>query len=151
MNYDELFTMSLESRTGNLADNVSQRNALLKRLQEKGKIDEIDGGSKILEELEYGFLELPKPDFTIFLYVPYDKVAELKGNRAAAPDQHESNPLHIRNAEHAYLELAELHNYQVIKCVDKNNKLRDIENIQEEIFGIVAKELEIDAKTLANR
>ena len=54
MNYDELFTMSLESRTGNLADNVSQRNALLKRLQEKGKIREIDGGSKILEELEYG-------------------------------------------------------------------------------------------------
>ena len=103
---------------------------------------------KSLDDLEYGFLELPRPDFTIFLYVPYDKVAELKGRRAEAPDQHESNPLHIRNAEHAYLELAELHNYRRIDCVDKKGKLRDIENIQEEIFGIVANELELDQKQL---
>lgn len=54
MNYDEIFTTSLKSRTGNLADNVSKSNALLKRLQEKGNIRQITGGSKILEELEYG-------------------------------------------------------------------------------------------------
>ena len=29
---------------------------------------------KGFEDLEYGFLELPKPDFTIFLYVPCNKV-----------------------------------------------------------------------------
>ena len=98
---------------------------------------------KSLDDLEYGFLELPRPDFTIFLYVPYDKVAELRGHRSEAPDQHESNPLHIRNAEHAYLELADLHNYQIIKCCDKKGDLRDIENIQEEIYDIVVKELEI--------
>ena len=28
---------------------------------------------KSLEDLEYGFLELPRPDFTIFLYMPYKK------------------------------------------------------------------------------
>ena len=81
-------------------------------------------------------------------YVPYDKVAELRGRRAEAPDQHESNPLHIRNAEHAYLELADLHNYQIIKCVDKKGKLRDIEDIQEEIYGIVSKELSIEEKKI---
>lgn len=54
MNYDEIFTTSLKNRTGNLADNVSKSNALLKRLQEKGNIRQITGGSKILEELEYG-------------------------------------------------------------------------------------------------
>ncbi len=53
-NYDDVFTMTLESRTGTLADNVSQNNALLKCLQEKGNIRTISGGSKILEELEYG-------------------------------------------------------------------------------------------------
>lgn len=53
-NYDDIFTSTLESRTGSLADNVSKSNALLKRLQENGKIREISGGSKILEELEYG-------------------------------------------------------------------------------------------------
>lgn len=52
--YNDIFTTTLEGRTGNLADNVSKSNALLKRLQEKGKIRTISGGSKILEELEYG-------------------------------------------------------------------------------------------------
>ena len=54
VNYNDLFTLTLEGRTGNLADNVSKSNALLKRLQEKDKIRPITGGSKILEELEYG-------------------------------------------------------------------------------------------------
>ena len=31
-----------------------------------------------LDDLEYGFLGLPRPDFTIFLYMPSDKVFELK-------------------------------------------------------------------------
>ena len=77
-----------------------------------GKIFDKEERLKLYEDLanlEYGFLELPKPDLTIFLYVPYKKVAELKRGRVEPADQHESNPLHIRNAEHAYLELAELH------------------------------------------
>ena len=96
-----------------------------------------------LENLEYGFLELPRPDLTLFLYVPYKKVIELNGGRREPADQHESNPIHIRNAEKAYLELAELHGYKKISCVDKKGKLRDIEEIQEEIYIEVAKELGI--------
>ena len=95
---------------------------------------------KNLEDLEYGFLELPRPDLTIFLYMPYKKEAELKKGRKEPADQHEVSMLHIRNAEHAYLELAELHNYKKINCVDKKNKLRDIEDIQEEIYELVKKE-----------
>ena len=53
-NYDDIFTSTLENRTKKLADNVSKNNALLSRLSAKGKIRTIDGGSKILEELEYG-------------------------------------------------------------------------------------------------
>ena len=37
-----------------MADNITKNNALLSRLSAKGKIRPIDGGSKILEELEYG-------------------------------------------------------------------------------------------------
>jgi len=96
-----------------------------------------------LYDLEYGFLELPKPDLTIFLYVPYKKVAELKKGRREPADQHEASPLHIRNAEHAYLELVELHNYKKINCIDKNKKMRDIEEINDEIFEIVKQELDI--------
>ena len=53
-NYDDIFTTTLEKRSKKLADNVSKNNALLSRLSAKGKIRTIDGGSKILEELEYG-------------------------------------------------------------------------------------------------
>lgn len=111
-----------------------------------GKIFDKEERLKLYEDLatlEYGFLELPKPDLTVFLYVPYKKVAELRNGRAEPADQHEANPLHIRNAEHAYLELAELHDYKKINCLDKKGKLRDIEDIQEDIFKIVSKELEI--------
>lgn len=52
--YNDIFTSTLESRTKELADNVSKNNALLSRLRQKGKIRAISGGSKILEELEYG-------------------------------------------------------------------------------------------------
>jgi len=111
-----------------------------------GKIFDKEERAKLyknLADLEYGFLELPKPDFTIFLYMPYQKVAELRNGRAEPSDQHEANPLHIRNAEHAYLELAEMHNYHKIDCVDKKGKLRDVESIQEDVYNIVKKELKI--------
>ena len=52
--YNDVLTTTLESRSGKLADNVSENSALLNRLKEKGKIRPISGGSKILEELEYG-------------------------------------------------------------------------------------------------
>lgn len=54
VSYDDIFTTTLENRTGKLADNVSDNNALLSRLKAKNKIRPISGGSKIMEELEYG-------------------------------------------------------------------------------------------------
>ncbi|MBE6443594.1 MAG: phage major capsid protein [Alphaproteobacteria bacterium] len=53
-NYDSIFTTTLASRTAKLADNISKNNALLRKLKEKNNIRLISGGSKILEELEYG-------------------------------------------------------------------------------------------------
>lgn len=52
--YNDVLTATLEARSGKLADNVSENSALLNRLKAKGKIRPISGGSKILEELEYG-------------------------------------------------------------------------------------------------
>ena len=53
-NYNDIFTTTIENRSKKLADNITKNNALLARLSEKGKIRPVDGGSKILEELEYG-------------------------------------------------------------------------------------------------
>lgn len=52
--YNDVFTTTLKDRTGTLHDNMSKNSALLKRLKEKGNMNPISGGSKILEELEYG-------------------------------------------------------------------------------------------------
>ena len=90
-----------------------------------------------LATLEYEFLELPKPDLTIFLYMPYKKIAELKKGRE------DVNLLYVRNAEQAYLELVDLHDYERIDCVDKKGKLRDMLEIHEDIYKLVEKELKI--------
>lgn len=52
-NYGEIATTTIDSRTKQLADNVSKNNALLYRLQEKSKVRTFSGGEKILQELEY--------------------------------------------------------------------------------------------------
>lgn len=46
-------TTTLRNRSGKLADNVSQRTALLLRLKEKGRQRPVSGGRTILEELAY--------------------------------------------------------------------------------------------------
>lgn len=53
-NYNDIFTTTLENKTAKLADSVSNNNALLKRLHDKKHNRKIAGGSKIVEELEYG-------------------------------------------------------------------------------------------------
>lgn len=53
-NFDNLLTTTIEKRNKKLADNVTKNSALLNRLNAKGKIRTIDGGTKIVEELEYG-------------------------------------------------------------------------------------------------
>ncbi|MBP5352537.1 MAG: phage major capsid protein [Alphaproteobacteria bacterium] len=52
--YNDVFTVTLENRSKTMRDNVSKNNALLSRLKDKGNFRPISGGSKILEELEYG-------------------------------------------------------------------------------------------------
>lgn len=52
-NLSELITTTLRHRSGELADNVSNGNALLMRLSEKGNIRPVSGGRTIVEELEY--------------------------------------------------------------------------------------------------
>ena len=52
-NLSEIVVTTLESRTGKLADNVTENNALLTRLNTRGNIKTVSGGSEILQELEY--------------------------------------------------------------------------------------------------
>lgn len=49
----EIVTTTLRNRTGKLADNVTNNNALLNRLRKKGKVKPVSGGRTIVQELEY--------------------------------------------------------------------------------------------------
>jgi hypothetical protein len=52
-NLSEIITTTLRSRSGKLADNVSNNNALLLRLREKGNRKPVSGGRTIVQEIEY--------------------------------------------------------------------------------------------------
>jgi hypothetical protein len=53
-NLSEIITTTIENRSRTLADNVSKNNALLARLEAKGKAKAADGGRKIIQEIEFG-------------------------------------------------------------------------------------------------
>ena len=53
INIGEIVATTLRSRSGELADNVLNHNALLSVLNKKGNVRNADGGREIVEELEY--------------------------------------------------------------------------------------------------
>ena len=53
-NLSEIVTTTLYNRRKKLADNVSANNALLQRLERKGKRKPFSGGRQIVQEIEYG-------------------------------------------------------------------------------------------------
>ena len=53
INIGEIAATTLRNRSGMLADNVSNHNALWMRLNKKGNVRPLDGGREIVQELEY--------------------------------------------------------------------------------------------------
>jgi len=51
--YTDIITTTIESRSRKIADNVTKNNALLARLNQRGNIKTISGGSVILEEISF--------------------------------------------------------------------------------------------------
>src|SRR5271169_2033483 len=49
----DIIATTLESRTEELEDNVTNNNALLRRLKEKGNVKPFSGGRVIFEEIMY--------------------------------------------------------------------------------------------------
>jgi len=53
VDWGDVVTTTLENRSKVLADNITNNNALLSRLREKGKAKPFSGGSEIMQELRY--------------------------------------------------------------------------------------------------
>jgi len=81
-----------------------------------------------IDKLEYWLLQLPKPDQTFFLHLPYEYSKELKQKENKI-----ENKEYLKNSEEAYIELSELYNWNRIECI-KENKIKTIEQINQEIF-----------------
>ena len=95
----------------------------------------------IIEKLEYEINEMPRPDKVIFLYMPYIAAKELKKYRSEKPDEAEQNEEYLKRGEKAYLELAQLYNYDTIDCIDEEGEIKSIVKINEEVYQSVIKSI----------
>ncbi len=109
--------------------NMAHQGGKLKTKEEREKM------YKKLDDLEFGIMELPRPDAVIFLYMPYEYACILKQSRAEGADGLESDEEHLRNAENAYLELTEKYGFIKVDCV-KNDIIRTIDDISEEMMKV---------------
>ena len=88
---------------------------------------------KFIEDLSYGVLNLPRPDLTIFLYLPYEHGEVLRKKRGGERDGHESNLDHLIRAEETYEFLSEKYEWKKITCNVLGNT-RSEEDISEEVY-----------------
>lgn len=98
-----------------------------------------------LEDFEYNLIGIPKPDAVIYLDMPIEISQKMMSKRYSGDeskkDIHESNISYLHQCREAALVAAEAMGWHVIKCND-GDEPRSIDDIGEEIFGIVSKEIE---------
>lgn len=124
-----------------VASNIIHQGA---KLIKAGGEEGIEEFIKWLVSLEHEDFGIPKADVTIYLNVPVDYTIKLRENRAnkitggEKQDIHESSESHLRDASQAGLTAAKLLDWNIIECV-KEDKMRTIDDIAEEIWQIVSK------------
>jgi dTMP kinase len=96
-------------------------------------------------DLEFAVNKIPKPDLNLILHVPAEIAQELVDKKVKREylgekkrDLHETNLDHLKRAEEAYQQLAELypHDFAMIECAPGNHLL-SIEEIHEKIWAVV--------------
>ena len=129
-----------------LADRYTTGNMV----HQAGKIKNETEREKFLNwlfNLEFDIYGLPVPTKVFFLNMPPEKVAELIKNRKnkfthdSKKDIHERDPKHLEDAYNAACSLVDKYNWSEIKCV-KEDKIRTREDINNEIYNIVYKEIQ---------
>lgn len=112
----------------------------------KMEIEERDKYLDWLEDYEYNLFKIPRPDEVIFLNVPVDysiKLMENRKNKFTGEDEkdiHESDKNYLRKTYENSLYIADKYKWKRVECV-KDDQLRTIEDISDEIYEIVKKSL----------
>ena len=98
-----------------------------------------------LYEFEYDKLGMPRPDLTIYLDVPTAFTEKLMRRREAQTnthaDIHEQDMAYLATCREMGRTAAEFYGWNIIQCV-KDDEMRSIEDIHEEIYSLVAASLE---------
>ncbi len=102
-----------------------------------------------IANLEFETMGLPHSDIRLFLHMPTDYATFLRQGRTEKLDENERDSNHLYNAEQAYLEIAQLYDFDSINCIRGNQeKVPTFENIKtpdeinEEVYTVVKKKLE---------
>ena len=129
-----------------LADRYTTANMT----HQAGKIKDKEEREKFLNwlwEFEFELYGLPVPTEVFFLNMPVEKSLELikdrenKFTNQAQKDIHESDEGHIRDAHEAYCYVAKKYDWYEISCVDAQNNIRTIDDIHEEIYNELRKNI----------
>ena len=111
-----------------------------------GKLDNMSDRNSMydwLDNLEFNLLELPKPDISVFLHMPFEFSLILKKNREEDMDQNEKDKNHLINAENAFIELAKKYDFYTIQCND-GDRIKTIEEINEDLYNYVSDKIKMD-------
>jgi len=129
-----------------LADRYTTANMV----HQAGKIDDDVEREKFLNwlwDFEFNLYGLPVPTEVFFLNMPTEYAEKLMENRAnkitneAKKDIHESDRNHLIDAYNEACKLVNKYNWHEVKCV-KDEKIRTIDEIHEEIFEELKKHLD---------
>ena len=144
------FKKDLEEYYNNGGIILADRYTTANMVHQAGKISDSTERNKFMEwlfDLEFNIYGLPKPSRVFFLNMPPEKTMELMKNRenkfshTDVKDIHERDPKHLKDAYNAACSLVNKYDWNEIKCV-KDNEIRTREDIHEEIYKIVYKEIQ---------
>ena len=128
-----------------LADRYTTANMV----HQAGKIKDEKEREKFLNwlwDFEFNLYGLPVPNEVFFLNMPVEKSIELMKDREnkfthqEKKDIHERDINHLKDAYEAACDVSKKYNWYEIKCV-KNNEIRTIEDIHQEIYNEVKKHI----------
>lgn len=95
-----------------------------------------------LDKLEFDLLKLPEADIKVFLHLPVEQATKLRMGREEALDENEKDINHLKDAERAYIEIANRYGFKTIEC-NIENDIRTIEDIQNELYNFIKEEINI--------
>ena len=144
------FKKELEAYYQNGGIILADRYTTANMVHQAGKIGDSEEREKFIDwlfDLEFNIYGLPKPSKVFFLNMPTEKAMELMENRenkfshTQVKDIHERDKNHLVDSYKAACWVAKKYDWYEVQCM-KEEQLRTIENIHEEIYNEVKKVLE---------